>query len=233
MGTPGYMSHKATPAIDVRSFGMLVLVVITARKPIYVTEDSQINLKNWVALLVASNTIAASKTLTFIIKLRSSLQGPSSGRPRRPATAYDVTFESTQMRPLNPSKVAPLVSSTSVAAFKDPHLVAPDDLLLHLARIALALHSRAPYPPHHSQVAPLVASNTVAAFKDPHLVAPDDLLLRLARLALACTATPTASRPTMAQVVGQLQAMQQEVAGREVDLCCAHRQGDRGRCWHC
>ncbi|CAI7771331.1 unnamed protein product [Closterium sp. NIES-54] len=28
---------------------------------------------------------------------------------------------------------------------------------------------------------------------------------------------PTASRPTMAQAVGQLQAMEQEVAGREVD----------------
>ncbi|CAI6008981.1 unnamed protein product [Closterium sp. NIES-65] len=95
------------------SFGMLVLVVITVRKPIYVTKDCQINLKNWVA--------------------------------------------------------------------------------------------------------PLVSSNSVAAFKDPHLVAPDDLLLRLAHLALACTAMPTASRPTMAQVVGQLQAMEQQVAGREVD----------------
>ncbi|CAI7891111.1 unnamed protein product [Closterium sp. NIES-53] len=118
---------------------MLVLVVITARKPIYVTEDSQINLKNWV---------------------RRSL-----------------------LRILN--------------TFKDPHLVATHDLLLRLARLSLTLHS--------------------PTFKDPHLVAPDDLLLCLARLALTCTAMPTASRPTMAQAVGQLQAMEQEVAGREVD----------------
>ncbi|CAI5511025.1 unnamed protein product [Closterium sp. Naga37s-1] len=71
--------------------------------------------------------------------------------------------------------------------------------------------------PHLLEVAPLVSSNAIAAFKDPHLVAPDDLLLRLARLALACTAMPTVSRPTMAQAVGQLQAMEKEVAGREVD----------------
>ncbi|CAI7826142.1 unnamed protein product, partial [Closterium sp. NIES-53] len=87
MGTPGYVdpayfkSHKATPAADVHSFGVVMLVVITARKAVHVTEDNQINLKQW---------------------------------------------------------VAPLVDSSVVLAFKDPHLDAPDDLVLRWARLALS-----------------------------------------------------------------------------------------------
>ncbi|CAI5995769.1 unnamed protein product [Closterium sp. NIES-65] len=60
-------------------------------------------------------------------------------------------------------------------------------------------------------VAPLVASGDVAAFKNPHLDAPGDLLLRLARLALTCMAMPTASRPTMGRVLGDLLGMKEEV----------------------
>ncbi|CAI7802128.1 unnamed protein product [Closterium sp. NIES-53] len=118
MGTPGYVdpayfkTHKATPAADVHSFGVVMLVVITARKAVHLTEDSQTSLKQWVA--------------------------------------------------------------------------------------------------------PLVASNEVAAFKDRHLDAPDDLVLRMARLALACTAMPTASRPSMARVLGDLLAMKDEILGAEV-----------------
>ncbi|CAI5931414.1 unnamed protein product [Closterium sp. NIES-64] len=87
MGTPGYVdpayfkSHKATPAADVHSFGVVMLVVITARKAVHVTEENQINLKQW---------------------------------------------------------VAPLVDSGAVLAFKDPHLDAPDDLVLRWARLALS-----------------------------------------------------------------------------------------------
>ncbi|CAI7833553.1 unnamed protein product [Closterium sp. NIES-54] len=61
------------------------------------------------------------------------------------------------------------------------------------------------------QVAPLVASSNVAAFKDPYLTALDDLILRMARLALSCTAMPTASRPTMSQVLVELVKMRGEV----------------------
>ncbi|CAI5984535.1 unnamed protein product [Closterium sp. NIES-65] len=67
-----------------------------------------------------------------------------------------------------------------------------------------------------NQVAPLVASSDVAAFKDPRLDAPDDFVLRMARLALACTAMPTASRPSMARVLGDLLAMKEEIMGAEV-----------------
>ncbi|GJP56923.1 hypothetical protein CLOM_g15978 [Closterium sp. NIES-68] len=55
MGTPGYVdpayykTHMATPAADVHSFGVVMLVVITARKAICVTEESHINLKQWVS----------------------------------------------------------------------------------------------------------------------------------------------------------------------------------------
>ncbi|CAI5468747.1 unnamed protein product [Closterium sp. Yama58-4] len=54
MGTPGYVdpayykSHKATLAADVHSFGVVMLVVITARKAVHVTGDNQISLKQWV-----------------------------------------------------------------------------------------------------------------------------------------------------------------------------------------
>ncbi|CAI5479293.1 unnamed protein product [Closterium sp. Yama58-4] len=65
-------------------------------------------------------------------------------------------------------------------------------------------------------VAPLVASSDVAAFKDPHLDAFDDLVLRMSRLALACTAMPTASRPTMGQVLVDLVKMKEEFVGDRV-----------------
>ncbi|CAI5479308.1 unnamed protein product [Closterium sp. Yama58-4] len=71
-------------------------------------------------------------------------------------------------------------------------------------------------------VVPLVASSDVAAFKDPHLDAPDDLVLRMAHLALACTAMPTATRPSMTRVLGDLLAMKEEVMGAEV-----HRAASR------
>ncbi|CAI5494290.1 unnamed protein product [Closterium sp. Naga37s-1] len=63
MGTPGYVdpayyrSHKATPKADVHSFGVVMLAVITARKAIY----NQVNLKQWVASLVAAGDVAALK----------------------------------------------------------------------------------------------------------------------------------------------------------------------------
>ncbi|GJP40710.1 hypothetical protein CLOM_g365 [Closterium sp. NIES-68] len=53
MGTPGYVdpayykSHKATSASDVHSFGVVMLVVLTARKAVHVTEDSHTTLKQW------------------------------------------------------------------------------------------------------------------------------------------------------------------------------------------
>ncbi|CAI7805098.1 unnamed protein product [Closterium sp. NIES-53] len=77
--------------------------------------------------------------------------------------------------------------------------------------------------PHCSmQVAPLVASSDVAAFKDPHLDALGDLVERMARLALTCTAMPTASRPTMGQVLVDLVKMKEEVVGDRVDSIASH-----------
>ncbi|CAI5497018.1 unnamed protein product [Closterium sp. Naga37s-1] len=87
MGTPGYVdpayykSNKATPAADVHSFGVVMLVVISAQKAVHVTGDNRIILKQW---------------------------------------------------------VVPFVDSGAVASFKDPHLDAPDDLMLRWARLALS-----------------------------------------------------------------------------------------------
>ncbi|CAI6011439.1 unnamed protein product [Closterium sp. NIES-65] len=67
MGTPGYVdpayfkTQKATPAADVHSFGVVMLVVITARKAIHMDDGGQTTLKHWVAPLVASNAVATFK----------------------------------------------------------------------------------------------------------------------------------------------------------------------------
>ncbi|CAI5992770.1 unnamed protein product [Closterium sp. NIES-64] len=71
----------STSSNNISHFGVVMLVVITARKAVHVTEDNQINVKQW---------------------------------------------------------VAPLVDSGAVLAFKDPHLDAPDDLVLRWARLALS-----------------------------------------------------------------------------------------------
>ncbi|CAI5991395.1 unnamed protein product [Closterium sp. NIES-64] len=63
------------------SFGVVMLVVISARKAVHVSETSQISLKQW---------------------------------------------------------IVPFVESDAVALFKDPHLDAPDDLVLRWARLALS-----------------------------------------------------------------------------------------------
>ncbi|CAI5989839.1 unnamed protein product [Closterium sp. NIES-65] len=71
----------STSSNVISHFGVVTLVVITARKAVHVTQENQINLKQW---------------------------------------------------------VAPLVDSGAVLALKDPHLDAPDDLVLRWARLALS-----------------------------------------------------------------------------------------------
>ncbi|CAI5500809.1 unnamed protein product [Closterium sp. Naga37s-1] len=70
-------------------------------------------------------------------------------------------------------------------------------------------------------VAPLLAAGDVAAIKDPQLEASDDLVLRMARLALRCTAMPTASRPSISRVLGELLVMKEEFLGQEEDRMAA------------
>ncbi|CAI5982545.1 unnamed protein product, partial [Closterium sp. NIES-65] len=61
-----------------------------------------------------------------------------------------------------------------------------------------------------------VTMGAVAEFKDPHLEAPDDVVLRLARLALSCTALPGVSRPSMLLVLAELVRIKQEMFGAQV-----------------
>ncbi|CAI5979889.1 unnamed protein product [Closterium sp. NIES-64] len=63
MGTPGYVdpayfkTQKATPAADVHSFGVVMLVVITARKAIHMDDGGQTTLKHWDPQLEASDDL--------------------------------------------------------------------------------------------------------------------------------------------------------------------------------
>ncbi|CAI6008411.1 unnamed protein product [Closterium sp. NIES-65] len=66
-------------------------------------------------------------------------------------------------------------------------------------------------------VAPLLAAGDAGAMRDPQLEAPDDLVLRMARLALRCTAMPTASRPSISRVLGELLVMKEEFLGKDED----------------
>ncbi|CAI5527887.1 unnamed protein product [Closterium sp. Naga37s-1] len=56
-----------------------------------------------------------------------------------------------------------------------------------------------------------VAGLKIAASMDT----PDDVLLRISHLALTCTVARTASRPTMGGVANELQAVRNEVGGKE------------------
>ncbi|CAI5944171.1 unnamed protein product [Closterium sp. NIES-64] len=66
-------------------------------------------------------------------------------------------------------------------------------------------------------VQPLVAENNAQAIKDPRLDAPNDLILKLTRFALSCTATPVATRPSMARILSDLIAMKEEFLGPDPD----------------
>ncbi|CAI5460415.1 unnamed protein product [Closterium sp. Yama58-4] len=68
-----------------------------------------------------------------------------------------------------------------------------------------------------SQPQSIVAARDVASFKDPRLEGPADVILRLAELALSCTAMPTASRPDMMRIIGDLKAIRAELTGGDVD----------------
>ncbi|GJP55623.1 hypothetical protein CLOM_g14573 [Closterium sp. NIES-68] len=60
-----------------------------------------------------------------------------------------------------------------------------------------------------------LSSGTAASLKNPKMEAPGDAVLRVAELAISCTVERTASRPTMAHVANELQAIREEVAGKD------------------
>ncbi|CAI5502197.1 unnamed protein product [Closterium sp. Naga37s-1] len=62
--------------------------------------------------------------------------------------------------------------------------------------------------------------NDIESLKDPGLEAPRDAVQRLAELAVSCTVERSASRPSMAHIATQLQAVREEVAGKK-ELCAA------------
>ncbi|GJP85435.1 hypothetical protein CLOP_g15541 [Closterium sp. NIES-67] len=69
-----------------------------------------------------------------------------------------------------------------------------------------------------------LSSGDVSSIIDPRMVSPatsgvsmvsDDVMQRLITLAMACTATPAASRPSMAKVLPELKKIREEVVRRE------------------
>ncbi|GJP46737.1 hypothetical protein CLOM_g5982, partial [Closterium sp. NIES-68] len=62
-----------------------------------------------------------------------------------------------------------------------------------------------------------LATKRIADICDPRIQAPEALVRRLAELAASCTAMPTASRPTMAKVASELEALKDEFVGHEVN----------------
>ncbi|CAI5503680.1 unnamed protein product [Closterium sp. Naga37s-1] len=78
------------------------------------------------------------------------------------------------------------------------------------------------------EVESCLSSNTLARLKDLSMDAPDDAVLRLAQLALSCTVERTASRPSMADVVNELQGIRNEVVGK-VELPAAAKADERAQ----
>ncbi|CAI6008107.1 unnamed protein product [Closterium sp. NIES-65] len=66
-------------------------------------------------------------------------------------------------------------------------------------------------------VEPFLEAGNADAIKDPRLDAPSDVVLKLACFALSCTATPVATRPSMARILSDLIAMKEEFLGADVD----------------
>ncbi|GJP55208.1 hypothetical protein CLOM_g14182 [Closterium sp. NIES-68] len=66
-----------------------------------------------------------------------------------------------------------------------------------------------------SWVEECLTSGTTAKLKDPDMDAPDDAVVRVAQLAVSCTVERTASRPNMAHIANHLQAVREEVAGKD------------------
>ncbi|CAI5515869.1 unnamed protein product, partial [Closterium sp. Naga37s-1] len=64
------------------------------------------------------------------------------------------------------------------------------------------------------QASECVSSSTAQSLKDARMDAPDDAVLRLAELAVSCTMERTASRPSMAYIAKELQAVREEVVGK-------------------
>ncbi|CAI5462917.1 unnamed protein product [Closterium sp. Yama58-4] len=65
------------------------------------------------------------------------------------------------------------------------------------------------------QASECLSSGELGSLKDPKLDAPADAVLRVAQLALSCTGERTAGRPSMAQIANELQAIRDEVVGKE------------------
>ncbi|GJP45186.1 hypothetical protein CLOM_g4607 [Closterium sp. NIES-68] len=62
-----------------------------------------------------------------------------------------------------------------------------------------------------------ISNEDALSLGDPCMEAPGDVILRIAHMAISCTAKLTATRPSMARLANDLEAIRAEVVGEEVD----------------
>ncbi|CAI5963777.1 unnamed protein product [Closterium sp. NIES-65] len=118
--------------------------------------------------------------------------------------------------PSPPSLLSPRLPSPP--SLLSPRLPSPPSLLSPLITARKALDSLDENQVNLKKwVEPFLEAGNADAIKDPRLDAPSDVVLKLARFALSCTATPVATRPSMARILSDLIAMKGEFLGADVD----------------
>ncbi|CAI5519304.1 unnamed protein product, partial [Closterium sp. Naga37s-1] len=175
------------------SFGVVMLAVITAQHAVRTQQDTgSINLKAWVSGLAVCVPMA-----------HHQLWGGDAGGDNSTAcSAHPAGHGQHQPQGMAQHAVRTQQDTGSI------------NLKAWVSGLAVCV------PMAHHQLwggDAGVAARDVASFKDPRLEGPADLILRLAELALSCTAMPTASRPDMMRIIGDLKAMRAELAGGDVD----------------
>ncbi|CAI5487520.1 unnamed protein product [Closterium sp. Naga37s-1] len=88
---PSRTSRTSHASLRLRSFGVVMLTILTARKAIYNSDDSQINLKQWVAPFIAANDGVTLKD--------PSLDAPPDVILRLARLALSCTAMPTALRP--------------------------------------------------------------------------------------------------------------------------------------
>ncbi|CAI7800278.1 unnamed protein product [Closterium sp. NIES-54] len=91
VGTLGYLdpeycsSHKPSPAVDVYSFGLVMLVVLTGLKAVLVIEDDHVNIKRWARVDAGLVEDEIGVVESFVILVPPCPLGSVSSRPLPPS----------------------------------------------------------------------------------------------------------------------------------------------------
>ncbi|GJP58598.1 hypothetical protein CLOP_g747 [Closterium sp. NIES-67] len=114
-----------------------------------------------------------------------------------------------------PGYVDPVYTKTSKATFASDVYSFGVLILVVLTGQAPLMESCGETRQITSWASDCVSSGHLGGLKDPKMDAPGDAVLRVVYLAVSCTEERTASRPSMAHVANELQAIRDEVAGKD------------------